>query len=152
MSSSINRFNIRVYYLLCDEEHRLLVSDELIAGNPYTKLPGGGLGYGESTVECAMREAREELGQEIEVIEHFYTTDFFIQSEFNPLDQIISIYYTARLKGPQRFNTSEKRFDFLQHEHNEESFRWVEKKDMDEIFFSFPADKVVIKKWRAKTS
>jgi len=42
-----------------------------------TKFPGGGLQFGEGTIDCIKREFREELGCEIGVLKHFYTTDYF---------------------------------------------------------------------------
>lgn len=144
MNSTINQFNVRVYFLLLDESKGLLVSDEIIRGNHYTKLPGGGLEFGDSPVEAAMREAVEELGQEIEVIDHFYTTDIFVQSQFNPAHQIIAIYYEVKLKEDQRFRTSEQRFDFRQTIDNEESFRWVRLENLSSDDFSFPTDRAAI--------
>ncbi|MFM9983798.1 MAG: NUDIX hydrolase [Flavobacteriales bacterium] len=138
------RFNIRIYFLLFDEAGNILVSDEIIRGEKYTKFPGGGLEWGEGIAACLQREAMEELGQEIEVIDHFYTTDFFIESAFRPDDQVISIYYLARLKSEAIFRTSTKRFDFLQAEKDEESFRWVSAENLDEGDFAFPADRKVV--------
>lgn len=146
MQTVINRFNVRVYFLLKDEKKGLLVSDEIIRGKHYTKLPGGGLEFGESTVEGAMRESVEELGQAIEVTEHFYTTDILVQSQFNPSDQVLAIYYKARLKEEQRFKSSEKPFDFKQLVDNEESFRWIALRDLNADDFSFPSDKIAVKK------
>jgi 8-oxo-dGTP diphosphatase len=146
MHSTINQFNVRVYFLLLDESKGLLVSDEIIRGKQYTKLPGGGLEFGESPVDAAMREAREELGQEIEIINHFYTTDIFVQSQFNPAHQIIAIYYAVKLKEEQRFRSSEQRFNFLQTIENEESFRWVKLENLSAEDFSFPTDKEAIQK------
>ena len=138
------RFTIRVYFLLFDESRTsALVSDERIAGNAYTKFPGGGLEWGEGTLECAIREAREELGQDIELTGHFYTTDFFVASAFHTQTQVISIYYTAVLTEPQRFRTSELVHDFRLTEVDEESFRWVRISDITEDQFSFPIDKKV---------
>lgn len=137
---------MRVYFLLKDEKKGLLVSDEIIRGKHYTKLPGGGLEFGESTVEGAMRESVEELGQAIEVTEHFYTTDILVQSQFNPSDQVLAIYYKARLKEEQRFKSSEKPFDFKQLVDNEESFRWIALRDLNADDFSFPSDKIAVKK------
>lgn len=122
----------------------MLVSDEIIRGEMFTKFPGGGLEWGEGIAECLQREAREELGQEIEVIDHFYTTDFFIESAFRSTDQVISIYYIARLQSAAKFRTSKKRFDFLQTEKDEESFRWVSLEDLKEGDFAFPGDRKVV--------
>ncbi len=138
------RFNIRVYFLLFDEVGKILVSDEIIRRKHYTKFPGGGLEWGEGIADCLQREAREELGQEIELIDHFYTTDFFIESVYTPEDQVISIYYLARLNSEAKFRTSEKRHDFLQTEINEESFRWVSVEKLHEELFDFPADQKVV--------
>ena len=55
-------FNVRVYGVLLDKANRLLVSDEFIRGNYFTKLPGGGLEFGEGTRDCLKRELKEELG------------------------------------------------------------------------------------------
>ena len=74
-------FNVRVYGILVHENH-VLVSDEHIKGMNITKLPGGGLEYGEGTIDCVVREFKEELNLEIEVESHFYTTDFFCEFSF----------------------------------------------------------------------
>ena len=55
----------------------VLVADELIHGRYITKFPGGGLEFGEGTLDAIKREMMEETGIEIEVLSHFYTTDFF---------------------------------------------------------------------------
>ena len=39
-------FNIRVYGVLQNKNGDVLVSDEFIRGNQYTKFPGGGLEFG----------------------------------------------------------------------------------------------------------
>ena len=85
-------FNVRVYGILV-HENKLLVSDEHIKGMNVTKLPGGGLEYGEGTIECVVREFKEELDLDIEVVSHFYTTDFFVNSAFSSNNQVLSIYF-----------------------------------------------------------
>jgi 8-oxo-dGTP pyrophosphatase MutT (NUDIX family) len=145
--STPTRFNVRVYFLLLNEtEDSVLVSDEIIRKKQYTKFPGGGLEFGEGTVDCVLREAIEELGQEVEVISHFYTTDFFIQSAFREEDQVISIYYNVRLKDKPLFRISSEIHNFLQHENNEESFRWASLNGLQVDDFSFPADRAVAAK------
>src|SRR5215217_6897747 len=94
------RFNIRVYGILLGEDRQVLVSDEFIRGNYYTKFPGGGLEFGEGTRECLKREFKEEMNLEVEIGDHIYTTDFFQLSAFNPGHQIISIYYYATALEP----------------------------------------------------
>ncbi|MGE0568360.1 MAG: NUDIX domain-containing protein, partial [Bacteroidia bacterium] len=85
-------FNVRVYGILI-HEGKVLVTDEFIKGIEITKFPGGGLQFGEGTLECVKREFAEEVDIDIEVIAHFYTTDFFVESAFNNKQQIMSIYY-----------------------------------------------------------
>jgi 8-oxo-dGTP diphosphatase len=90
------KFIVRVYGIYIDEVKGLLVSDELIKGKKVTKFPGGGLEYGESTIDCLVREMKEETGIVFEVLSHFYTTDFFVESAYDPGYQVISIYYTMK--------------------------------------------------------
>src|SRR6476661_9175381 len=96
----MNRFNVRVYGVLKNSANEVLVSDELIRGNYYTKFPGGGLEFGEGTRDCLKREFLEEMNLKVEVQEHLYTTDFFQMSAFNPDHQIISIYYKVKALEP----------------------------------------------------
>ncbi len=77
-------FNVRVYGILVNDKNQILLSDEIIRGNFYTKFPGGGLEIGEGTRECLKREFKEEMNLEVEVEKHFYTTDFYQQSAFQP--------------------------------------------------------------------
>lgn len=141
----INRFNIRVYFILfSDDNTSVLLSDEIIRRKRYTKFPGGGLEFGEGLVDCAKREAVEELGQEIDVLGHLYTSDFFLQSAFRETDQIIAVYYAAKLISPQRFTSHTRKFQFTQEENDEESFRWIKIADLTSDEMSFPADKKLV--------
>ncbi len=77
---AINRLTIRVYGILFDEHKRILVSDEFIRGDYFTKFPGGGLEIGEGTRDCVRREFKEETGLDVIVDEHVYTTDSSVRS------------------------------------------------------------------------
>lgn len=90
----MKRFNIRVYGLWI-QSAAVMVSEELIKGMKILKFPGGGLEWGEGTIDGLKREWREELEADIEVTEHFYTTDFFQKSAWDE-SQVISIYYLIR--------------------------------------------------------
>ena len=145
----VDRFNIRVYLLLLDQDKsRVLVSDEIINGEYYTKFPGGGLEYGEGILDCLHREAKEELGQEIEVIRQFYTTEVFQKSKFRPEDQIVCVYYLCRLpvdKAGAReaeFRVTEEKFDFVHYQDREESFRWQSIREMKTDDLSLPLDQM----------
>ncbi len=90
-------FNVRIYGLLV-VQNQLLIIREPFAGTIIDKFPGGGLEYGEGTHECLIREFKEELNLEIEVLDHFYTQDYFLQSRFDENEQILMIYYRVSAK------------------------------------------------------
>ncbi|HEX8461891.1 MAG TPA: NUDIX domain-containing protein [Segetibacter sp.] len=149
------KFNIRVYGILMDSKHRVLVSDEYIRGNYFTKLPGGGLEFGEGTRDCVKREFKEETNLDVTVGEHIYTTDFFQISAFNNVDQIISIYYYVHTAEPINLATKTTLFDFTPEQVSDpkgeaEAFRWVEWNDLTEETVSLPIDKVAIKLLKEK--
>jgi len=142
-------FNVRVYGVLLDAKKRLLVSDEFIRGNYYTKLPGGGLEIGEGTRDCLKREFMEETGLEVQVGDHLYTTDFFQISAFNNKDQIISIYYFVTTPEPILLPVKNKPFDFSPNQiadpnGESEVFRWIEWPEISANQMSLPIDKVVM--------
>lgn len=144
--SEIRRFNVRAYFILINDDGEILVSDEIIAGKKYTKLPGGGVEYGEGIEDALKREALEELGQPVEIVRHIYTTGFFVHSAFNPADQVISVYYHVRLLEAPRFRVARKKFDFNLEEHQTESFRWVSLDKINLRDFAFPADRYVLER------
>jgi 8-oxo-dGTP diphosphatase len=135
-------FTIRVYGI-CIEAGNVLVSDEFIYGKYITKFPGGGLCFGEGTLDCLKREMIEEANQEVEVLEHFYTTDFFVPSAFDPTKQVISIYYLMKFKESLKIKIAEKKFDFSELKDDAQSFRWIRISDLGEKDFTLPIDKVV---------
>lgn len=144
------KFNIRVYGILIDEKRGVLVSDEKIRGNYYTKFPGGGLEFGEGTRECLKREFMEEMGLNVEIGHHIYTTDFFQISAFNPDHQIISIYYHAKaieeIKAPLRmlpFAFDERELKIYEETGETETFRFIDWDDFGPEVVSLPIDKVV---------
>ena len=133
-------FNIRIYGLLINAHHEVLVTDEFRFGKEMTKFPGGGLHFGEGTIDCLKREFREELNCEIEIIKHFYTTDFFQQSAFHKDHQLISIYYLV--KGNISAIKRENKKTDLKTE-GEQTFRWVPLASISENDFTFPIDKKI---------
>jgi len=143
-------FNIRVYGILINEADQVLVSDEFIRGEYFTKFPGGGLEFGEGTRDCLQREFMEEMNLKVEVTDHLYTTDFFQMSAFNKQHQIISIYYYVRalekITVPLKNNT----FDFDEQQmkvyselQQVESFRFIDMQAFSADSVSLPIDKVV---------
>lgn len=132
-------FNVRVYGILVKED-KVLVTDEYHYGKYITKFPGGGLQFGEGTMDCLKREFKEELHLDIEVVDHFYTTDFFQASAFNNRQQVISIYYRIKELASFMDRISEKKFDFEIAE-AAQSFRLVKIDSALVTEFTFPIDK-----------
>ena len=150
-------FNVRVYGILMDSQKRVLVSDEFIRGNYFTKFPGGGLEFGEGTRDCLKREFKEETDLDVTIGDHIYTTDFFQISAFNNVDQIISIYYFVHTAEPVPLATKTTLFDFEPQQvadprGESEVFRWVEWNDLNETSVSLPIDKVVVKMLKEKAA
>lgn len=150
-------FNIRVYGVLITPQQQILVSDEYIRGQYYTKFPGGGLELGEGTRDCLKREFKEELNLNVDVGEHLYTTDFYQRSAFNPAHQIISIYYYVHPLEPLQVDIKSKPFDFLPEQISNpageaEVFRLIQWEHFNEHVVSLPIDKVVAKILKQKHS
>jgi len=138
----MSSFTIRVYGI-CIENNNVLLTDEFIYGQYITKFPGGGLQFGEGTRDCLKREMMEETNQEVEVLEHLYTTDFFQPSAFDPSKQVISIYYGFRFTSPIRFQLKEKPFDFDKLINRAQTFRWINLNTLKKEDMTLPIDQKV---------
>jgi ADP-ribose pyrophosphatase YjhB (NUDIX family) len=138
----MSRFNLRVYGILINERKHVLVADEMIHGQFITKFPGGGLEFGEGTLDCLRREFKEETGVEIAEAEHFYTTDFFQRSAFKPDSQVLSIYYLVK---PVNAKHAEKILCLEKETHGNGvvAFRWMRVESLNENDFTFPIDRKV---------
>jgi 8-oxo-dGTP diphosphatase len=141
----LQSFNIRVYGIYINEQNEILVSDEIQNGKRFTKFPGGGMELGEGTKDCLIREWKEELNQDIEVTEHIYTTDYFQVSAFNPVHQIVSIYYRVFPLNELFVRIAEKPFDFPDEKEGAESFRRIAMSELKIEDFTFPIDQIVAK-------
>lgn len=135
-------FNLRVYGLLINESNEVLLSDEREYGMDFIKFPGGGVELGEGLIEALKREFIEECSAEIEVLQHFYTTDFYEKSSFNE-SQVISVYYIVKSVSPLQLNFKTNIFDF--DEQSTQSFRWVKMDKLQEEDVTFKTDKAVVR-------
>ncbi len=125
------RFNIRVYGIWI-QDNKILVNEEMIRGKQIIKFPGGGLDWGEGIKNCLVREWKEELNIDIEVLSHFYTTDFFQPSAYDN-SQVISIYYFVTAPVPDTI---------LNTEPNERTY-WMDIFEVSADTFTLAIDKVV---------
>ena len=146
----MSKISVRVYGVLRDEQGRVLVSDEKIRGDLFTKFPGGGLEFGEGTRDCLVRELKEELNLSVQADDHIYTTDFFQRSAFNEAHQILSIYYGLIALEPLNIDLDKKPFTFTEESiasypatQQMESFRLIPWEQFNAEAMSLPIDKVV---------
>lgn len=138
-------FNVRVYGLLINEKQQLLISDELEYGMYFSKFPGGGLEYGEGLIDGLKREFMEECFFEVEIIRHFYTTDFYLKSAFDDT-QIISVYYLVKNINPINLPIKTAPFDFDEKSVDGifQSFHWVDLNQLKVDDVTFPADQKAV--------
>ncbi|HQV01735.1 MAG TPA: NUDIX domain-containing protein, partial [Bacteroidia bacterium] len=130
-------FNVRVYGLLIHQQN-LLLADESFAGKTFTKFPGGGLQFGESTVDCLKREFMEEYGWDVIVKQHFYTTDFFVPSVFDARQQVLAVYYFVEV------NETLLSFNSLHALDGSGSLRWKSLNTLVIADVTFPIEKHVV--------
>lgn len=130
-------FNVRVYGALIIDG-KILLSTESHKRITFTKLPGGGLEFGEGLRQCLEREFLEEFAIPIVVGDHIYTTDFFQRSAFNENEQVLSVYFRVRA-----LENRTGRGDFMAHETGK-SIVWKELSALSEDDFTFPIDKYVV--------
>jgi mutator protein MutT len=139
----MKHFNVRVYGLLINSKNEILVSDERRAGISFIKFPGGGLEFGEGLCEALIREFSEELGIEITVGDLFYVNDFFQVSAFNENHQLLSFYHFVNYDKNDEIGR--EKYNFPLQEEGEKQ-RWVAISELSEEVFTFPIDKIVVKK------
>lgn len=145
-------FNVRVYGALVLKDH-LLLSSESYKGIEFTKLPGGGLEFGEGLRAALEREFREEINLPVQILDHIYTTDFFQPSAFDHRHQVISVYYRVglahealtQLNGPDREGENESEAPpHIVSVEGLHQFSWVPLSDLRPSHFTFPIDKHVV--------
>ena len=135
----IDKINIRVYAIYINENQEIMALDEGYAGQKLIKLPGGGLEFGEGTIECLHREFAEELNLKIEVLEHFYTQEDFLVSRFRENEQLLTIYYTVNILNLEDLNILDDSI---------ENVKWVSLHEENPL--PLPIDKIVFQKLKEK--
>ncbi|MBT8327242.1 MAG: NUDIX domain-containing protein [Bacteroidia bacterium] len=139
----IDKFNIRVYGIWI-KNNKILISNENIDGFQMTKLPGGGLEFGEGSRDCLKREFKEELDVEIEVLELIHTTDQFIQSTFRKNEQVVAMHY--KVASNDAIENYKSVHSTKMGNNNKHQFSW---KVLDSLVidqFTFDMDKMALKK------
>ena len=135
----IDKINIRVYAIYVNENQELMALDEGYAGKKLVKLQGGGLEFGEGTLECLHREFAEELNLKIEVLEHFYTQEEFLVSMFRENEQLLTIYYTVNILNLDELKILDESI---------EKVKWISLQEENPL--PLPIDKIVFEKLKEK--
>lgn len=135
----IDRINIRVYAIYFNENQELMALDEGYAGEKLVKLPGGGLEFGEGTVECLHREFGEELNLKIEVLEHFYTQEDFLVSRFRENEQLLTIYYRVNILNLEDLQIMDESI---------EKIKWISLEEENPL--PLPIDQLVFQKLKER--
>ena len=135
----IDKINIRVYAIYLNENNELMALDEGYAGEKLVKLPGGGLEFGEGTLECLHRELAEELNLKIEIVEHFYTQEDFLISKFRKNEQLLTIYYQVNILNLDELEILDESI---------EKVKWISLQEENPL--QLPIDKIVFQKLKEK--
>lgn len=139
--NKIKDYNIRVYGVLKNDQGEVLLSKESKGTHHFTKFPGGGHELGEGIADCLKREFMEELGLEISIDKHLYTTDFFLASAFDKSQQLISIYYWVSSLNVHLIKNGQTSID-PESERNDH-FVWRNIMELDVNELTYPVDKKV---------
>lgn len=91
-TNKINGFNVRVYGICIKDKHILLL-EEPFMGKELTKFPGGGLEFGEGTVDCLKREFEEELNLVVKAVKPYYIQEDYVPTLAKNNLQIVLLYF-----------------------------------------------------------
>ena len=94
-SSGEKRLRVRVSVIIIDENRILLVRHEKY-GRTYWVLPGGGVDFGESLEEAAVREVKEETDLDITVDKLVFVDDILPEDLHR---HVVDVYFTAKVVG-----------------------------------------------------
>lgn len=147
MSATIT---IRVYGICINASNEILMTHEAINGYHFNKFPGGGHEEGEGLIDTLRREFMEECGVSIDQIRHFYTTDFFQASHFNPDVQVISVYYQLSCDFEKIKAFHFKSTNDFSTENNTLELFWINIDKCSSELFTFPIDQHVFNEIKRK--
>lgn len=133
----LNSFNVRSY-AICENNNRILGVYEYYKGEIFCKLPGGGVEFGEGILDCLHREFLEELNVKIEIIEHLYTQEHFVESIVDDGKQLLLIYYVVKIVNME---------DMIVNTPDINRFEWI---DINQNPFLLPIDIIALNKYREK--
>lgn len=103
--------------ILLDENNKIVLEDiyrnDEFGESSYYETPGGGINKGENIIDALKREIREELGYEIDVIEHIDDVIDYYNLIYR---KNINHYYLAKIVSKGEFHREEKEIIMIQGE------------------------------------
>lgn len=132
-------FSVRVYGLLL-KHNKLLVTEEKWFGSRMIKFPGGGLEFGESTIEALKREFIEECGIKISISSLFHIPEQATMAVFYKNVQVVPIYYLIDTNDDLLIPIAENWHVEEEMNDGDVYFHWIAM-DSNAEMFSFPGDR-----------
>ncbi len=86
----------RVSVIVISKEKKILLVRHRKGNRQYWVLPGGRMEFGETFVECAVREMREETGLDVEVDDFAYLSEAIAPDRSR---HIVNVFLTAHVVG-----------------------------------------------------
>jgi ADP-ribose pyrophosphatase YjhB (NUDIX family) len=112
-------FNFRVAGIVIDNNHVLL---HRAAGEAFWTCPGGRAEIGETTSQTVIREIKEELNEDVEVIRLLWVVENFFEYAQRDYHEI-AFYFLVQLPERSPYLTKEKSFSSVE-ENTALEFRW----------------------------
>lgn len=106
------------------ENDKVLVVESKYGEEEFYLFPGGGIEYGETIEETAIRETLEETGYQVKVIKPVYINEYI--DERDKSQRVINIFFLAKLTGKERKKACDDGGKIKQ-------VRWVPIKKLKEI-------------------
>ena len=88
------KIGIRPATIIVDKKRLLLVKSEY-KGNIFYLLPGGGVEFGETIEEAAIRETLEETGKRIKIIKPVYINEYIDNKDRSK--RVINIFFLSEI-------------------------------------------------------
>lgn len=125
------RFNYRVCAVIINENKILAMHDER---SPYYYLPGGRVSLHETAENAVLREVKEELGIDAEIVRPLWLNEsFFVEDVNHDKFHEICVYFLIDISKTDLLMKGEK-FVLYEREHTHE-FEWLEFERLKSEYF-----------------